>query len=264
MEFDGAKTIVNKEVKAVFDEHERRYGSRRIVVELEAKGILAGRYQVRSSLRKQGLKAIQPRSFVPKTTQTNLNLLRSPNLLLEMDTVNGINQVWVGDITYLPMVGGSWTYLAIWMDLFSRTIVGWKVSSSLHASLVIDSLKKAILRRRPKAGLIIHSDGGGQYMDKDFRRLLAKHQFVQSMTRVDNHYDNAFAESLFSRIKAELLRGNPFKNIEETHAKIFEYIEAYYNRKRRHSSIGYMSPEAFEAQWKQNQNCQSTQTNDPE
>lgn len=209
-------------------------------------GFKTGRYQIRGRMKEQGLKAIQPKSFVPKTTQTNPNLLRSPNLLLEMDTVKQINKVWVGDITYLPMADGSWSYLATWMDLYSRLIVGWKLSGSLDASIAVDSLRKAIVRRAAKAGLIVHTDGGGQYMDKEFREILDGHKYLQSMTRVENHYDNAFAESLFSRFKAELLRGQPFQNLWETQSEIFEYIEVYYNRKRRHSSLKYKSPENFE------------------
>jgi len=230
----------------VFDENKRRYGSRRIEAELKGLGLNAGRYQIRRRMKEQGLKAIQPRSFVPKTTQTNPNLLRSPNLLLKMNKVDQVDKVWVGDITYLPMADGSWTYLATWMDLFSRLIVGWKISESLDASIALDSLNNAIMRRDPKPGLMIHTDGGGQYMDKDFRQILADRKFLQSMTRVENHYDNAFAESVFSRFKAELVQGVPFENLNEARSKIFEYIEVYYNRKRRHSALGYHSPEDFE------------------
>lgn len=244
--FKAVKSRVEQQVKVVFDEHKRRYGSRRIEAELKGMGLDAGRYQIRRRMKEQGLKAIQPRSFVPKTTQTNPNLLRSPNLLLEMDKVTEVDKVWVGDITYLLMADGSWTYLATWMDLFSRLIVGWKISESLEASIALDSLKKAIMRRQPKPGLMIHTDGGGQYMDIDFRRMLADHKFLQSMTRVENHYDNAFAESVFSRFKAELVQGVPFESLSQARSKIFEYIEVYYNRKRRHSALGYESPENFE------------------
>ncbi len=240
------KAVVSHLVASVFEEHEQRYGSRRIEAELKARGIEAGRWQIRSRMAEQGLKAIQPRSFVPKTTQTNPNLLRSENLLLQMDKVNRVNWVWVGDITYLPLVNGGWAYLATWMDLFSRLIAGWKIDLSLNAELVIRSFEKAMIRRQPPSGLIIHSDGGGQYMDREFRKMLALNNCRQSMTRVDNHYDNAFAESLFSRFKAELLRNRPFESLEQAQDRIFEYIEAYYNRKRRHSALNYKSPENFE------------------
>lgn len=242
---------LDRAIASVFCHHKARYGTRRIRAELHSRGILAGRYRIRRRMKVLGLKSIQPRSFVPKTTKTNPNLLRSPNLLLEMDAPDAVNQVWVGDITYLPLQNGAWCYLATWMDLFSRMIVGWKVGPSLQAPLVIDSLQKAIAKRKPKAGLMIHTDGGGQYMDKDFRNMLANHQFIQSMTRPNDHYDNAFAESLFSRCKAEELGKQPFKNHEHATDACFEFIEAYYNTQRRHSSIKYLSPSAFEQQIQQ-------------
>lgn len=250
------KARIRNEVKMIFHEHKRRYGSRRIEAELKDSGIPVGRYQVRHRMKEEGLKAIQPKSFVPQTTQTNPNLQRSPNLLLEMGKVNQINTRWVGDITYLAMTDGSWSYLSTWMDLYSRMIVGWKVGKSLDASLVIGSFEKAMIRRQPKPGLIVHSDGGGQYMDLVFRKILRENHFCQSMTRVENHYDNAFAESLFSRFKAELMCNQAFNSFQEAQSKIFDYIEAYYNRKRRHSSLHYKSPENFELYW--DSNLQST------
>ena len=240
------KAHVGHLVGSIFDAHQQRYGTRRIEAELKDIGVQAGRWQIRSRMTEQGLKAIQPRSFVPKTTKTNPNLLRSENLLLQMDQVNQINLVWVGDITYLPLPNGRWAYLATWMDLCSRLIVGWKISLSLSAELAIRSFEKALQRRKPPPSLIVHSDGGGQYMDTDFRQLLIKNKCRQSMTRVDNHYDNAFAESLFSRFKAELLRGGIFLDLDNALAATFEYIEAYYNPIRRHSALNYRSPQKFE------------------
>ena len=247
------KAQISAQVKAIFEEHLARYGSRRIEAELKETGYEAGRYQIRRRMQEQGLKAIQPRSFVPKTTQTNPNLLRSPNLLLDLEVLCLINRVWVSDITYLPMSDGSWCYLAVWMDLHSRLIGGWKVSASLDAVLVIDSFEKAWAWRRPKAGLIVHSDGGGQYMDLDFRKMMEQKKCRQSMTRIDNHYDNAFAESLFSRFKAELLQKSTLSNLAKAQELIFEYIEVYYNRKRRHSALNYKSPVNFELHIAKNQ-----------
>jgi putative transposase len=241
-----SKAQVSQKIKAVFEEHLGRYGGRRIQAELKDQGMSVGRYQIRNRLKEQGLKAIQPRSFVPKTTQTNPNLCRSPNLLLDREPVSQINQVWVGDITYIPLINNEWCYLATWMDLYSRRIVGWDLRSSMPAQLVIHSLQKALNWRRPHPGLIVHSDGGGQYMDADFRALLGK-RYRQSMTRVDNHYDNAHAESLFSRFKAELIQKGAFISLQDAHTAIFEYIEVYYNRKRRHSAIDYFSPVNFES-----------------
>ena len=244
------KEAVAQKVKEVFEAHKRRYGTRRIEVELKAEKMAVGRYQIRRRMQEMGLKAIQPKSYVPKTTQTNPNLKRSPNLLLEMDSVDSLNQVWVGDITYLPLAGSTWAYLATWMDLNSRMIVGWKVSASMESDIIFDSFKTAVKWRCPKVGLVVHSDGGGQYMEGDFRAYLGKMQFRQSMTRVDNHYDNAFAESLFSRFKAELLLDKQvFKGLADARAQTFEFIEGYYNPKRRHSRLGYLSPREYESNW---------------
>ena len=155
----------------------------------------------------------------------------------------------MGDITYLPSKEFGydvWLYLAVWMDLFSRKIVGWRVDEHMQDSLVILPMHQLIRLRQPEKGFIVHSDGGGQYGSIDFRELLKLHEFRQSMTRKDNHYDNAFIESLFSRFKAELLNGGTFSGLADAQAKVFEYIEGYYNTIRKHSSLGYLSPDQFE------------------
>ena len=230
----------------IFWDHKRRYGARRIVSELADMGIQVGRTRVRSIMKRNGLEAIQPKSFVPKTTQSDPMLKRSPNLLLESPLPSGKDQIWVGDITYLPTDQGKWLYLATWLDLWSHFIVGWKVYDHMGESLVIDSFNYAVLQRNPAQGLIVHSDGGGQYASKNFRLQLIRKGFRQSMTRRSNHYDNAVAESLFSRFKAELLEGGAFMSLEDAQLECFEYIEAYYNTKRKHSSIGYKKPLQFE------------------
>jgi putative transposase len=240
------KSALGAAVKTVFQEHLRRYGSRRIVAELRDKGFKIGRFMVRSRMQEQGLKAIQPRSFVPKTTQTNPLLLRSENLLLDLLPPSQVDRVYVGDITYIAMADGSFTYLATWMDLYSRYIVAWALKTHMEASLVFEALKKAFAKRQPPRGIIIHSDGGGQYMDTEFRIWLSDNHAQQSMTRKDNHYDNAFAESLFSRFKAELMQGRAFDSFGDAQTAIFEYIEMYYNPIRRHSALGYLSPKKFE------------------
>lgn len=246
----SSKGVVSQAVEKTFLDHCRRYGWRRIQVELADRGILAGRHQIRSRMKDKDLVAIQPRSFVPKTTQSNPALRRSPNLLLEATNWPiAPNQVVVGDITYLPnQEAGAkkWLYLAIWLDLFSRRIVGWQLDGMMASSLVIEAFQQLIRTRHPSAGLIVHSDGGGQYASADFRSLLSMNSYRQSMTRKDNHYDNAHAESLFSRFKAELLDGGVFYGLEDAQQRVFEYIEGYYNQRRRHSAIGYLSPAAFE------------------
>lgn len=238
-------SILANKVKAVFDEHLRRYGSLRIKAELQSQGIRIGRYKVRAMMQIQNLKAIQPKSFVPKTTQSNPAAKRSPNLLLDRGAPTKPNEVFVGDITFIPMHGGKWTYLATWLDLFTHEIAGWELGKNMKSSLIINALDRAIDRRVLPVGLIVHSDGGGQYSSDDFRSMLHRLKFVQSMTRKDNHYDNAAGESLFSRIKAELIQKGSFATFEEAYTAIFDYIEVYYNRKRRHSSIGYDIPFEF-------------------
>lgn len=239
-------------VKRVFEEHRRRYGAIRVSKTLQSEGIKIGRYQTSSLMKAQNLIAIQPKSFVPKTTQSDTEAERSPNLLLERAAVHKPDEVFIGDITYIPLTDGGWLYLAAWQDMFTRTIVGWELKSHMRTSLVVSALNKAIKRRKLPKGLIIHSDGGKQYSAKEFREVLKKHEFEQSMTRKNNHYDNAMAESLWSRFKAELLDKGAFECLEDAYTEIFEYIEIYYNKKRIHSSLNYQTPSSFEAQFIKN------------
>jgi transposase InsO family protein len=234
---------------AVFKEHKRRYGVRRIVAELQGKGIRISHHLARRLLRKWGLKAIQPRSFIPRTTDSRHSYAISPNLLRERPFPDGPNQVWVGDITYIPLKDSRWAYLAVWMDLFSRRIVGWSLEEHMREELVIAALQKALGVRAVGKGMILHSDRGGQYAGHAFRGLLRRRRLLQSMSRADDPYDNAFMESCFSRFKAELLQGGVFESIADAYTEIFEYIEMYYNPIRRHSSLGYVSPAVFEQQW---------------
>lgn len=246
------KQFLLKAVKASFDFHKKRYGSRRIKEDLKDKDINIGIYRIRTLMKEQNLFALQPKKFVPRTTQTNPSLIRSPNLLLDDSNLpTAPNEVIVGDITYLYSVENGleqWLYLATWLDIFSHKIVGWKVDESMTEDLIIDSFKQVIRHRQPSEGLIVHSDGGGQYASHNFRALIDTYDFRQSMTRKENHYDNSFAESLFSRIKTEL-DDLIFKGLEDAQLRIFEYIEAYYNTIRKHSSIGYISPNQFENQY---------------
>jgi transposase InsO family protein len=233
-------------VKSVFETHKRRYGAVRISKALAQEGIKIGRHQVQNLMKSQDLKAIQPKSFVPKTTQTDPNLMRSPNLLLDRPAAVRPNEVFVGDITYIPLADGSWLYLAAWQDGYSRVIVGWELDNNMATPLIIKAIEKAMNRRKLPKGLIIHSDGGTQYASKSFRNLLKKQGFEQSMTRKDNHYDNAMAESCWSRLKAELLDKGSFLSFEDAYTEIFEYIEIYYNKQRLHSGIQYNTPVQYE------------------
>lgn len=196
----------------------------------------------------QGLKAIQPRSFVPRTTNSRHGLGYAANLLLEMTLPpDKPLSVIVGDITYLPLQGGGWAYLATWTDLFSRRVLGWAIREDMTEDLIIEAFLMLLRRVKLPKGCIIHSDRGGQYASKNFRSLLKPHGCLQSMSRAGETYDNAFAESLFSRYKAELLEGGSFADTEEARMETANYIDGYYNPIRRHSSLGYMSPLTFEA-----------------
>lgn len=235
-----------------FHEHKRRYGSRRISKSLGNKEGKASRYKVSKTLRKYGLKAIQPRSFVPKTTNSRHTYQISPNLLLDRPKPGKPNEIWVGDITFIPLSSGNWCYLSVFMDLFSRRIVGWQLDDNMKETLVTATLNKAIGSRKIDKGLIIHSDRGGQYGGKMFRAIIEKRKMLQSMSRADNPYDNAFMESCFSRFKAELLQDGIFETIEDAQTEIFEYIEMYYNTLRLHSSLDYQSPDEYEKQFEKN------------
>lgn len=237
-----------------FAEHRRRYGSRRLLTELQEKGYEVGRHQLRRLMQETGLKAIQPRSFIPRTTDSRHDGPFSPNLLLDVAFPTAPGRVLVGDITYLPLSDSKWGYLAAWMDLFSRKIKGWSVADNMSEELIHSALRKAIGSNQLSMGSIIHSDRGGQYIGKAFRKTLFDYRFEQSMSRPDDPYDNAFMESCWSRLKAELLEDGVFRSLEDARIELFDYIESYYNRKRRHSSLGNISPEQFEQKYYLNLN----------
>lgn len=232
-------------VRKIFYKHRRRYGARRIVAELRDLGFPCGVRRASKLLKIQGLKAIQPKSFKPRTTESRHGLGYSPNLLLEFDEPERINQLWVGDITYVPLVGNQFVYLAMLMDRYSRRIVGWKLSEDMTETLVTAALRNAIGRRQPGDGLIHHTDRGGQYAAKRYRAILRRANMQQSMSRADNCYDNAFMESCFGTIKMEL-EMTEYQNMRAALNEIQSYI-AYYNTQRKHSSIAYLTPNQFEA-----------------
>jgi transposase InsO family protein len=237
-------------ISAVFWRHRRRYGARRIAVELTSEGIACGVARVARLLKTQGFRAIQPRSYTPRTTQSRHRLGYNQNLLVGRAAPSKVNEVWVGDITYIPLVrrhgSGRFGYLALLMDLWSRRIVGWEYGSSLEEDLVLGALKRAIQERQPGPGLIHHTDRGGQYAGQRYREVLRRAGMQQSMSAAENCYDNAFMESCFGTVKTELelveYGGDP-----EAVREISEYIR-YYNVERRHSSLGYVSPVEFEEQ----------------
>lgn len=243
-----APSVLDQAITQVFWDHGRRYGSRRIKADLFwEQEIKVGRQRIRRVLAEQGLRAIQPRSFVPRTTQSRHLLGYSPNLLADLKLPPAApNRVLVGDITYLPLPRGGWAYLATWTDLYSRRVVGWAVADHMEESLIIEAFMQVLRHRRLGPETIVHSDRGGQYAGKQFRRLLQANQVQQSMSRAGETYDNAFAESLFSRYKAELLEGGAFASVEQARLETDHYFDEYYNPVRRHSGLGYVSPAEFE------------------
>lgn len=241
-----AKTALARQVEEVFYLHRRRYGSRRIHAELKAQGSKIGRFQVRSLMRRLCLRAIAPRRFTPRTTDSRHGVVPSPNLLLnEQNAARKPREVIVGDITYLPLASGKWSYLASWQDKFTKRIVGWAVADRMTDDLVTSALEKAIRSRAVTRDTIVHTDQGSQYVSHNFRRLLSKVGCRQSMSRRGNCYDNATAESFFSRYKAELLEGGMFRDVDQARSETFSYVEGYYNRVRRHSALHYKSPDEF-------------------
>lgn len=234
------------QVRSVFREHRRRYGARRIAIELTARGGLVGRRRVGRLLQEMGLAALQAKAYRPRTTESRHRLGYSPNLLFAAPPPERVNQIWVGDITYVPLVGGAFLYLALLMDLFSRRIVGWDLEDHLREPLVLAALRAGIGLRQPPPGLIHHSDRGGQYAGGAYRAVLARAGMLQSMSRPDDPYDNAFMESCFGTLKTEL-EMQPYPSGHRARKEISDYLR-YYNTRRRHSALGYLTPEAFEAQ----------------
>jgi len=245
------KAAVGERVEAIFYRHRRRYGARRIAAELRAEGVEAGRRLVRSQMRRLGLRAIRPRRFVPRTTDSLHGREASPNLLLDgKNAPQKPRDVLVGDITYLPLRSGRWGYLASWQDKFTRRVVGWAVEPRMTEELVAKAFRKAVAAGYVRAETIVHTDRGSQYVSTGFRALLTAAGCRQSMSRRANCYDNAAAESFFSRYKAELLEGGAFADIDQARGETFSFIEGYYNRERRHSALGYKTPDEFEREWR--------------
>jgi putative transposase len=230
----------------IFWQHKRRYGARRIAVEMQARGRPCGVDRVAKLLKIQGLQAIQPQSYQPQTTDSRHALGYSPNLLQRSPPPSQLNRVWVADITYIPLKENAFAYLALVLDLCSRRVVGWSLAEQMTDTLVLDALTHAIHDRQPAAGLIHHSDRGGQYASSAYRAVLRRAEFRQSMSRAANCYDNAFMESCFGTIKTEL-EMTEYQNSRVARHDIASYL-AYYNHDRRHSSLNYLTPAAFEAQ----------------
>lgn len=237
-------TALTPLVVSIFHRHRRRYGTRRIVEELRDQGLHVSRRRVAKMLKNAGLSVIQPRSFRPRTTESRHTLGYSPNLLLDLAEPSRPNCVWVGDITYVPVSAVGFCYLAMLLDRFSRRIVGWAIAEDMTETLVSAALRQAISDRQPPVGLIHHTDRGGQYAAARYRSMLRRAALRQSMSRAGDCYDNAFMESCFGTIKTEL-QMTEYPSYRDARQELAEYI-AYYNRERKHSALGYLTPTQFE------------------
>jgi len=236
--------LLKAQIGAVFKEYKGRYGSPRLQRELRARGVRANRKRVARLMREAGLKAKGKRRF-KATTQSRHRYPIAPNLLERRFEVKAANHLWVCDITYLWTSQG-WLYVAIVLDAWSRRVVGWSWSRSLAADFAVKALKAAVQERRPEMGWMHHSDQGVQYACKEYQQVLAAEGAVCSMSRKGDCWDNALAESFFGTLKKELIHGEKFETRQQAISAIFEYIEVFYNRQRRHSKLGYISPVEFE------------------
>lgn len=223
------------------------YGSPRVTAELNARGIAVCRNTVARLMRAEGIRPKMKKKFVPQTTNPNHPHPIAPNRLGRDFVATGPNRKWVCDFTYIWTDEG-WLYLSTVMDLFSRRIVGWSMQDHMRTDLVADALRMAIATRRPQAGLLHHSDRGVQYASEAYQELLSEFGITCSMSGRGDCYDNAAAESLYATLKREVVNRQRYQTLSEAKRSLFEWIEVFYNRRRRHSSLGYLSPEAFEAQ----------------
>lgn len=232
------------EIKESHKNSRRAYGSPRITEDIVEKGIKCSENRVARLMKVHGIIAKTKKKF-KATTSSKHNLPVAENLLNQDFVAEKPNTVWVSDITYIWTLEG-WLYLAVILDLYSRQVVGWAMSDRLTANFVIKALHQAIGRRNPVRGCIFHSDRGVQYASADFRDVLNSHGFIQSMSRKGNCYDNAVAESFFHTLKTEHVYDYRYETRAEAIQSVFEYIEMFYNRQRRHSAIGYRSPVSYE------------------
>jgi transposase InsO family protein len=215
-----------------------------LTVELRAEGWTVSRRRVAKRLRKLGLRAKAARKF-KATTSSQHAFPVAPNRLGQNFTAAAADRVWVADVTYIATDEG-WLYLAVVLDVYSRTVVGWAMAERMTRNLVIAALTMAIWRRRPSPGLIAHSDRGSQYASREYQQLLNRHGFLCSMSRKGDCYDNAAMESFFHTLKVEQVHDQRYRTREAARADLFEYIETYYNSIRRHSTLDYLSPREFE------------------
>jgi putative transposase len=233
-------------IRAVHAQSRGIYGSPRVHAELRAQGVKCCENTVAKVMRQQAIRSKMRRRFVVRTTDSRHDHPVAANTLNQEFERTLPNQAWAADITYIPTAEG-WLYLAAVIDLCSRKIVGWATADHLRAELACQALEAAIVHRGAQDALLHHSDRGVQYACDEYQELLAQHGFAASMSRTGNCYDNALMESFFGTLKTELVHHENYATREQARQALFEYIEVFYNRKRRHSALGYQSPTEYEA-----------------
>lgn len=232
-----------EEIRKIYEEHKGRYGSPRITKEIKSKGIGCSKNRIARLMNKNTIRAKTKKRY-RITTLSKHDKPIAPNLLEKSFNITRSNEIWASDITYVWTTEG-WSYLSVILDLYSRKVIGWALEKRLTKDLVIKALDKALGERNLDKEIIFHSDRGSQYASNEFRRLLDMHHFRQSMSGKGNCYDNAVVESFFHTLKNEEVYFEKYDTREIACQKLFEYIEIYYNRKRRHSTLGYVSPVEF-------------------
>lgn len=229
-----------EKIQEIFNKNKGRYGSPRITDDLREQGHQCGKNRIAELMRQNGIKAKGKRKY-KVTTDSEHSKQVAPNLLNQKFTATAMNQIWVTDITYIWTREG-WLYLAAILDLHTRGVIGWALESRMTKELVAKAFVQAIMNRKPPRGVIHHSDRGSQYASDDYRRLMKLYGFVPSMSRKGNCWDNALMESFFHTLKTELVHDENYRTRAEARKSIFEYIEIYYNRQRKHSALGYKTP----------------------
>jgi transposase InsO family protein len=232
------------DINAAFEESDRTYGAGRIGKDLREQGTRVGKNRIWRLMRENGLRVKTTRRF-KVTTNSDHKQPVAPNLVKRKFTAEAPDRLWTGDITYI-WTGEGWLYLAVVLDVFSRQIIGWSMNRRMTDDLVVAAFRNALVRRRPDPGFIFHTDRGSQYCSKRFRTLVKGTGGMQSMSATGCCYDNAITESFFGTLKRELVHHCSFMTRQEAQSRIFRYIEGFYNRKRRHSALGYLSPHRFE------------------
>jgi len=238
--------VLVEQIQAEYKISRKTYGSPRVHISLQRKGIACGRHRVARLMRREGIRPQLRRRWHPVTTQRNPGAIPAPNRLNQDFSVSAANQKWASDFTYIDTAEG-WLYLAVVLDLFSRKVVGWAMAERMNTDLVELALDMALQTRRPTSVLLHHSDQGSQYTSATYQAKLRDANIQVSMSRVGNCYDNAVVESFFATLKSECVT-HQFASHLVARSTIFEYIEAWYNRKRLHSTLGYRSPMEFEQQ----------------